>query len=101
MANKRKPAYIVGFILLCWIAIAALMGIFMGLAHLLKSTTATIIVFQFIIYSAFFGFFGAQLYERKGRRDGWRSHARNDRGWRNADEKGLNEHADDTDTGWK
>ena len=33
MANRTKSTYIVGFIMLCWIAIAVLIGIFIGLAH--------------------------------------------------------------------
>lgn len=103
MANRGEFTYIARFIVFCWIAIATLIGIFIGLAHLLNNTTATIIVFQLIIYSGFFGFLGAQLYKWKGRRDGWPSRARNDRGWGNADNKGLNEHedADDINSGWK
>lgn len=70
MADRRKLAYIAGVIVLCWVAIGALIGIFLGLARVFNNTTATIIVFQLIIYSALFGFLGAQLYKWKGKRDG-------------------------------
>ena len=81
MANRRKLSYIAGVIVLCWVAIGALIGIFVGLAHVLNNTTATIIVFQLLIYSALFGFLGAQLYKWKGKRDGWSSGKGNDRSW--------------------
>jgi hypothetical protein len=101
VANRRK--YIAGFIVLCWIAIAALIGIFIGLAHLLNNTTATIIVFQLIIYSGLFGFLGAHLFKWKGKRDGWPSRKRSDRGWGNPNHNGLNEpdEAEDSNSGWK
>jgi predicted membrane channel-forming protein YqfA (hemolysin III family) len=72
MANRRKLTYIVGFIVLCWVGIAVLIGIFMSLAHVLKNTTATIIVFQLVIYSCIFGVLGSLLYKWKRERDGWR-----------------------------
>jgi hypothetical protein len=103
MANRRKFRCIAGIIVLCWIAIAALIGIFIGLAHLLNNTTATIIVFQLIIYSGLFGFLGAQLYKWKAKRDGWPSRKRSHRGWENPDHKGLKEpeDAEDINSGWK
>jgi hypothetical protein len=84
MADKRQLSYIVRFIVLCWIAIAAFGGIVIGLAHILKDTTMTIIVVQVVVYSCFFGFLGWQRYkwegERKTERHNWRdsSSAKND-----------------------
>ena len=103
MANRRKLAYIAGVVVLCWVAIGALTGIFMGLAHVLNNTTATIIVFQLIIYSALFGFLGAQLYKWKGKRDGWPSSKSSDRSWgRVHHEKDRGpRNAEDADSGWK
>ncbi len=80
MVNRRKIAYIAGVAVLCWVAIGVLIGIFLGLAHLLNNTTATIIVFQLIVYSALFGFLGTQLYKWKGKRDGWPPAKAADRG---------------------
>jgi len=82
MANIRKLRYVAGVVVLCWVVIGALIGIFLGLAHLLNNTTATIIVFQLIIYSALFGFLGTQLYKWKGKRDGWPTGKSSDRSWR-------------------
>jgi len=80
-----------------------LIGIFIGLAHLLKNTTATIIVFQLVIYSCLFGLLGSQLYKWKGERDGWRPGKRSDRGWGRIDKKPTNDvdESEDTNTGWK
>ncbi len=58
--------------MLCWAAIAAVIGIFVGLAHLLNSALATVVVFQLILLSCLFGFLGSQIYKRKDERDGWR-----------------------------
>ena len=101
--NRRKLAYIAGFIALCWIATAALIGIFVALAHLLKSTSATITLFLAVLYSCFFGLLGWQLYKWKGRRDGWPSGKQSDRHWRSADKKRTDEpeDAEDTGSGWK
>ena len=103
MANRRKLAYIAGVVVLCWLAIGALIGIFVGLAHVLNNTTATIIVFQLIIYSSLFGFLGAQLYKGKGKQDGWPSSKSSDRSWgrvhaENQCEPGK---AEDAGSGWK
>ena len=101
MAHRRKAAYIARFVVLCWLAIAALIGIIVGLTYLLKSTLATIIVVQVIIYSALFGFLGAQRYRWK--RDGWPSDKRSDRRWGRADKNGANESEEDEHlgSGWK
>jgi hypothetical protein len=103
MANRTKLAYIAGVVVLCWVAIGALIGIFIGLAHMLNNTTATIIVFQLIIYSALFGFLGAQRYKWKGKRDGWPSGKSSDRSWgRVHGEKDPGPgKAEDADSGWK
>jgi hypothetical protein len=103
MANRRKLAYIAGVIVLCWLVIGALIGIFLGLAHLLSNTTATIIVFQLIIYSALFGFLGTQLYQWKGKRDGWPSGKSSGRGWGRVHGENQREpgKAKDRGSGWK
>lgn len=103
MANRRKLAYTAGFIVLCWVAIAALIGIFVGLAHLLNNTTATIVLFHVVIYSGLFGFLATQLYKLNGKRDGWPSVKRSDRQWGGADSKRVNESedAEDMGSGWK
>jgi len=103
MANRRKLSYIAGVIVLCWVAIGALIGIFVGLAHVLNNTTAAIIVFQLIIYSALFGFLGAQLYKWKGKRDGWPSGESNDRirGRVHREKDCMPGKAGDAGSGWK
>ena len=73
MPNRRKLAFIAASIAVCWIAWAALVGIFAAVAHFLKSTTAFITVFLAVIYSCLFGLLGWQAYKLKGRPDGWPS----------------------------
>ena len=103
MANRRKLSYIAGVVVLCWIGIAALIGILVGLAHVLNDTTATIIVFQLIVYSALFGFLGAQLYKWKGKPDGWPPAESNDRIWGGVHREKDCEpaKAGDAGSGWK
>ena len=103
MANRRKLTYLAGFIALCWIATAALIGIFVVLVYFLKSTTALIVLFLVVLYSCLFGLLGWQVYTWKGRRDGWASSKRNDRGWGRSDTKRSNEsdEAEDIEAGWK
>jgi len=103
MANRRKLSYIAAVIVLCWVVIGALIGIFMGLAHVLNNTAATIIMFQLIIYSALFGFFGAQLYKWKGKRDGWPSGKGIDRSWRQmrGGQRRRADKGETADSGWK
>jgi hypothetical protein len=102
MAARRKLTYVLGFIALCWVAIAAVVGIIIGVAQVLKNTTATIIVSQLLIYSCFFGFLGWQVYKSKSDRTGW--HRRKDdqrwgrvSGWRRDDLK----ESEDPENGWK
>jgi len=101
MAARRKITYVVGFVALCWIAIAAVGGVFIALAHRLKSTTATIIVFQVVIYSCLLGVLGSQLYKSKGARDECRSRNDGGRGWGNKDTNRAKERDEPEDTGWK
>ena len=99
MANKRKLAFIAASIAVCWIAWAALVGIFAAGAHLLKNTTAVITVFIAVIYSCLFGLLGWQLYTSKGRRDGWPS--ANTRQRRPARMQGTRKQETDDKSGWK
>lgn len=103
MANRRKLAYIAGFIAIGWIASAALIGFFLLLAHFVKSTSAGITLFLVILYSCLFGLLGWQVYAWKGRQDGWPSRKQSDRVWRRADKKRTNEleDAENTNSGWK
>lgn len=103
MANKRKLAFIVGSIAVCWIGWAALVGIFAAVAHLLKSTTAGITFFLVTLYSSLFGLLGWQVYTWKGRRDGWpRADARERRTARiQAGRKKDADKTDDGEAGWK
>jgi len=103
MGDRRKFAYIAGFIGFCWIATTALIAIFIALAHFLKSTSATITLFLVLLYSCLFGLLGWQVYRWKGRRDGWPSGKPCDRVWKRADKKKINEPEDakKTGSGWK
>ena len=103
MADKRKLAFIAGSIAVCWIAWAALAGIFAVLAHLLKSTAAVVTVFLAVVYSSLFGLLGWQVYTWKGRRDGWpRANARERRRARmQGSRKKHAEKAEDGEAGWR
>ena len=103
MANRRKLAFIAASIAICWIAWGALVGIFVVLAHFLKSTTAVITVMLAVFYSCLFGLLGWQVYAWKGRRDGWpRASARERRPGRTLGtrKKGV-DNAEDAESGWK
>ena len=97
---RRKRTYVLGFVLLFWIAIAAIVGLLVGLNHLLKNTTATIVVFQLVIYSWAIGFMASQLYKSKYEK--CRSINR-ERGWAGSDRQRQTEADDceDSTTGWK
>jgi hypothetical protein len=103
MANRGRIAYLVRFIVLCWIATGAVIGFFAALAHFVKSATALIIVFLVALYSCFFGVLGWQIYAWKGKGDGWPSGKRGDRDWRHVQGKKNNkaEKTDDDEPGWK
>jgi hypothetical protein len=99
MANRGKLTYIAGFVVLCWVIIAAVVGIFIGLAHLLHNSTAAVVVFDAVIYSAVFGFIGAQAFKWKGKRDGWPSH--NGKGAAEDKTADQADNAEDGGWGWK
>src|SRR5437870_2634758 len=71
LVGRGILAYILRFVILGWAAIAACAGVVIGLAHLLKDTTLTIIVVQFVVYSCAFGFMGWQHYKSRDKREGW------------------------------
>lgn len=96
MADRRKLGYIARFVVLGWVIIAAVAGIFIGLAHLLKNSTAALIVFEVIVYSAAFGFLGAQSYKWKGKRDGWPPH----KCWGGTEQKKADEDGNAEDSAW-
>ena len=94
MADKRQLRYVVRFIVLCWIAIAAFGGIVIGLARILKNPTLTIIVAEVVVYSCLFGFLGWQQYKWKGER---RTGCRN---WRDSS-SAEDDDTEESDNGWK
>jgi hypothetical protein len=99
MLDRKQVSYILKFIALCWTAIAAVIGIVVGLSRILKDTTLTIIVVQVVIYSCLFGYLGWQQYKWKGDRKGW-GLGKDNSSW------GGRKHAESKDTeesesGWK
>lgn len=104
MANRRKLIYIARFVVLCWIAIAAFVGIVLGLAHLVKNNTVLLIMFLVAILSSLFGVLGSQVYMARSKRDEWPQAKRDDRGLATGDnnETSEPEDAEDRDSGsWK
>jgi hypothetical protein len=102
MVVSRKLSYVVRYVALGWIVLAAVIGIIVGLAHILKNTMATIMVSQLLIYSCLFGFLGWQLYKSKSERAGW-NHRNDDRGWGRVSgwrRDDLKE-SGDSENGWK
>jgi hypothetical protein len=99
MGDKRQLRYVVRFIVLCWIAIAAFDGIVIGLARISKNTTLTIILVQVVIYSFVFGFLGWQQYKWKGERKTWH-HGKDNRNWRDFN-SAKSDDTEESDNGWK
>ena len=73
VANKRKLVYIAGFVAICWIVFAAMVGLVLALAHVLKSTNNGVTLFLILLYSCLFGVLGWQVYGFRRRPDGWPS----------------------------
>ena len=103
MANRSKLVYIAGFVGICWIGSAGLIGIFLGIAHFLKSSAAVITLFLVMFYSCLFGLLGWQVYTWKGRRDGWPSATPRRRGRARVlgTRKKDSDNAEDAESGWK
>ncbi len=104
VADRRKLAYILKFILLGWTVIAVLTGMVVGLAYLLQDTTLTILVVQFIVYSGAFGLMGWQHYKTKDKRRAWHFDERGVKGWisnHGKSQSGEWDEAEDADSGWR
>jgi len=99
MADKKQLSYVVTFVVLCWIAIAAFGGIVIGLSRVLKNTTLTIIVVEVVVYSCLFGFLGWQRFKWKGERKTWR-HGKYNRDWGDSS-GGKNDDTEESGNGWK
>jgi membrane protein implicated in regulation of membrane protease activity len=103
MADKRKLIYIIRFVFLGWAVIAACAGVVVGLAHLLKDTTLTIMVVQFVVYSGAFGFLGWQRYKDKDKREGWHFEEQKERGWASmvGGKRSRERDEEEADSGWR
>ncbi len=79
MANRKQFRYVARYVLLCWIGLAGVYGLVMGIYYLCrKDISLTIMVSQAILYSAMFTVLGLQQYKlRRGRnqlhrrKEGW------------------------------
>jgi hypothetical protein len=92
IVDRRQLSYVLKFIVLCWVAIAVIIAIVVGLARILKNTALTVIVAQVVIYSCMFGYLGWQQYKWGRQKDNksWR-------GRRSAE----SEDTEESDSGWK
>jgi hypothetical protein len=97
--DKRQLSYVVKFVVLCWIAIAAFGGLVIGLARIMKDTTLTIIVAQVVVYSCVFGFLGWQQYKWRGERK-TRRHGKDNRNWKDPSSAKTDD-SEEIDNGWK
>jgi hypothetical protein len=62
MANSRKIT--IPFVVLGWTVTAAFAGAAVDLAHLLRESSLTILMFQFVVYSCGFGFCDGSATEK-------------------------------------
>jgi hypothetical protein len=100
MADRARWFYVVRVVITCWMAIAGVGGILVGIFYLCRgNATLTIIVSQLVIYSGVFGFMAWQQYKWSDRRKNWQ---RGGERWERLIGKTRDrEEAEDPEDGWK